>query len=86
MSKEEKKLKAKVDEYFEKYWSVSFDKFLENWEEMEEWLKHYEKEIEKLKVIVQVVLQKKNLEKLDIDKLYEVALKLKEEQMIEWKW
>lgn len=45
----------------------------------------YLKEIEKLKVIVQVVLQKKNLEELDIDKLYEIALKLKEEQMIEWK-
>ena len=38
MSKDEMKLKAKVDEYFEKYMCVSFDKFIENWEQTKEFL------------------------------------------------
>jgi len=48
MSKDEKKLKAKVDEYFEKYMCVSFDKFIENWEQTKEFLLNKDKKIERL--------------------------------------
>ena len=44
----EKELKAKVDEYFEKYMCVSFDKFLENFKEAEEWYRYKDKEIKRL--------------------------------------
>ena len=42
MNKEEKELRKYVDEYFDKYMCVSFDKFLENWEETNGLLKYFE--------------------------------------------
>lgn len=47
MSEEE--LKHYVDQYFEKYWSVSFDKFLENMEESDEIREWALKEVKRLK-------------------------------------
>ena len=47
MSEEE--LRHYVDEYFEKYWSVSFDKFLENQEEADEISEWALKEVKRLK-------------------------------------
>ena len=38
MSEDETKLEAKVNEYFEKYMCVPFDKFIENWEQTKELL------------------------------------------------
>lgn len=47
MSEEE--LKHYVDEYFEKYWCISFDKFLENMEESNEIREWALKEVKRLK-------------------------------------
>lgn len=37
----EEELMKYVDEYFEKYMCVSFDKFIENWEEQKQYLDYY---------------------------------------------
>lgn len=47
--KSEEELRHYVDEYFEKYWCVSFDKFLENLEESEEISEWALKEVKRLK-------------------------------------
>ena len=41
--------KKYVDQYFEKYMCVSFEKFLENWEEKNQWIEQLRRENEKLK-------------------------------------
>lgn len=48
----EKELKTKVNEYFEKYMMVSFDKFLENFNESLEWCRYKDKEIERLNNVI----------------------------------
>ena len=50
----EKKLKRYVDKYFEKYMMVSFDKFIENWEELQAWDTYKDNKIK--------ILQKENEE------------------------
>ena len=44
----EKKLKQYVDKYFEKYMMVSFDKFIENWEELQTWNTYKDNKIKEL--------------------------------------
>lgn len=41
--------KKDVNKYFEENMCVSFDKFIENWDEQERWSDYYKKENEKLK-------------------------------------
>ena len=55
MSKEERKLKAKVDEYFEKYMCVSFDKFIENWEDLERYSKEQDEILQQKENIIKEV-------------------------------
>lgn len=55
MSEEERKLKAKVDEYFEKYMCVSFDKFIENWEDLERYSKEQDKILQQKENIIKEV-------------------------------
>ena len=75
MTKDEMKLKAKVDEYFEKYMCVSFDKFIENWEQTKELLLNKDKEIERLNNIINKVLF--ILEHLEDDRVgYEACIEL----------
>lgn len=50
----EKKLKQYVDKYFEEYMMVSFDKFIENWEELQAWDTYKDNKIK--------ILQKENEE------------------------
>ena len=45
---ERKVTKEDVDKYFEENMCVSFDKFIENWNEQEKLVNYYEKEIERL--------------------------------------
>ncbi len=45
---ERKITKEDVDKYFEENMCVSFDKFIENWNEQEEWANYYKKENERL--------------------------------------
>ena len=54
MIDDEKKLKEYVDKYFEKYMMVSFDKFIENWEELQAWDTYKDNKIK--------ILQKENEE------------------------
>jgi hypothetical protein len=46
---ERKITKEDVDKYFEENMCVSFDKFIENWNEQESWIKYYRKENERFK-------------------------------------
>lgn len=45
----EERLKEYADEYFDKYMSVSFDKFIDNWEETRGLLKYCEQENQNIK-------------------------------------
>lgn len=44
----EEELKKYVDEYFSKYMLIPFEKFIENWEETEQWADYYYKKQHKL--------------------------------------
>lgn len=46
---ERKITKEDVDKYFEENMCVSFDKFIENWKEQEEWTNYYKEENQRLK-------------------------------------
>ena len=46
---ERKITKEDVDKYFKENMCVSFDKFIENWNEQEEWTNYYRKENKRLK-------------------------------------
>ena len=50
---ERKITKEDVDKYFEENMCVSFDKFIENWDEQEKWVNYYKKENERLKEIAE---------------------------------
>ena len=50
---ERKITKEDVDKYFEENMCVSFEKFIENWKEQEEWTNYYKEENERLKEEIQ---------------------------------
>lgn len=69
MNKEERKLKAKVDEYFEKYMCVSFDKFIENWEDLERYSKEQDKILQQKENIIKEV--REYIESYNLEYLHE---------------
>lgn len=71
MNKEEKELKKYVDKYFDKYMCVSFDKFLENWEETNGLLKYFENKQNELQHKLDKAIEYIGLNDEDV-KLYDI--------------